>query len=241
MSEHLLFIADLHLNEEQPAIYQRFKQFLLEQAQQADALFILGDLFEYYLGDDANDQLAQTVAEDLRKISQKHHTECYFMAGNRDFLLSQDFAKRAELTILDNQSMITVDGQPLLLSHGDELCTDDIAYQKIRQQLRSSQWQQWFLSQSIDERIAFAQQAREQSQQHTKNTQAEIMDVNQAAVLTCFAENDCQLMLHGHTHRPAFHQFEVDNKPHKRMVVGDWHHQTSFIRYKNHHFQLLSY
>ncbi len=242
MPNHLLFIADLHLNDAEPEVYQRFSLFLRDHARDADALYILGDLFEYYLGDDALTSVAQKVGQDLKKLQEHYQTDCYFMAGNRDFLLASDFAKKAHLTLLDNQTLINLEGnQQLLLSHGDEMCTDDIEYQKVRLQLRSAQWQQWFVSQSIEDRIAFAKQAREQSQQHTSSTDSTIMDVNAQAVNDAFVKYNCQLMLHGHTHRPAFHQMTIDNKSHQRMVVGDWHYQTSFIEYKNNHFQLLSY
>lgn len=242
MTTHIIFIADLHLNDAEPEVYQRFSHFLRDHARHADALYILGDLFEYYLGDDALTGVTQRVCQDLKTLQQDHQTDCYFISGNRDFLLGKDFANGAKLTLLDNQSLITLENnQQLLLCHGDELCTDDIEYQKIRSQLRSTQWQQWFLTQSIQERIAFAKQAREKSQQHTSTTDSAIMDVNAQAVTDTFIRYNCQLMLHGHTHRPAFHQTEIDNKSHQRMVVGDWHYQTSFIEYKNNHFQLLCY
>jgi UDP-2,3-diacylglucosamine hydrolase len=232
-----LFIADLHLTDEQPEIYQRFKTFLDTKARKADVLYILGDLFEYYLGDDAQTEIAQTVCKELKNLSTEYQTECFFMPGNRDFLLAQDFAREAQLTLLKDPTPIQINNQTLILTHGDELCTDDIEYQKIRLQLRSKQWQQWFLSQSIDERIAFAEQARIKSQQHTQSVSSEIMDVNQQAVDNLYTFFQAKSMLHGHTHRPAFHI----NNGKQRMVVGDWHYQTSYIEYKNNHFQLIAY
>ncbi len=235
-----LFIADLHLTDEQPDIYQRFSDFLSQYAQDAEALYILGDLFEYYLGDDALSTVAQQVAKDLFELQQHHQTQCYFMAGNRDFLLGQTYADMAGLTLLPQNTLITLDNeQPLLLTHGDELCTDDVQYQTIRKQLRSPQWQQWFLNQSIDERIAFAQDARKKSQQHTQQATAEIMDVNAEAVIKAFTNHQCQLMLHGHTHRPAFHHYKEPDR--QRMVLGDWHHQTSFMRYSQQRFELINH
>ncbi|MBL4660967.1 MAG: UDP-2,3-diacylglucosamine diphosphatase [Alcanivoracaceae bacterium] len=241
MRQTTLFIADLHLNDSQPEIYQRFKSFIHDKAQDADSLYILGDLFEYYLGDDAITDVAQKVCDDLNNLTSKYQTKCYFMAGNRDFLLSSAFASAAGLIILEYPSIIVLDDEKLILTHGDELCTDDIEYQKIRQQLRSKKWQQWFLSLSLQERIAFANQARIKSQQHTQASKAEIMDVNQLAVVNLFKQHKTTLMLHGHTHRPAFHNFLIDNKQHHRMVVGDWHQQTSYIEHKNSNFQLSTY
>lgn len=240
MTQSTLFIADLHLNDAQPEITKRFKDFLTNKARNARALYILGDLFEYYLGDDAAIGIAHDICNELKKLSSQHNTQCYFMPGNRDFLLSSDFAKKSQLTLLDDSTAIQLDQHKIILTHGDALCTDDHAYQKIRQQLRSIQWQQWFLDQTIQERIAFAKQARIQSQEHTQTAGSEIMDVNQGAVDELFKQYNTEYMIHGHTHRPAFH---IDQKPQlerQRMVVGDWHYQTSYIEYKNNNFQLIA-
>ncbi len=236
LTDSTLFIADLHLNDAQPEIYDRFKEFIDNKARTARALYILGDLFEYYLGDDALSGVAQQVKHDLLELSNKHNTLCYFMPGNRDFLLANDFARQAQLTLLNDSSTIQLDNRKIILTHGDALCTDDKEYQKIRQQLRSEQWQQWFLTQTIDERIEFAKQARTQSQAHTQSVSDEIMDVNQQAVDELFAQHNTQYMIHGHTHRPAFHITDTS----QRMVVGDWHYQTSYIEYKNNNFQLIA-
>ncbi len=236
-TDNTLFIADLHLNDEQPEIYQRFKEFIDNKARTARALYVLGDLFEYYLGDDALTDVAQQVNQDLLELSNKHNTQCFFMAGNRDFLLANDFAKSAQLTLLTDSTTLQLGNKNIILTHGDALCTDDHEYQKVRLQLRSQQWQQWFLNQSIDERIEFAKQARIKSQAHTQSASDEIMDVNPQAVDELFAAYNTQYMIHGHTHRPAFHI--TDSK--QRMVVGDWHYQTSYIEYKNNTFQLIAY
>jgi len=237
LSDLKLFIADLHLTDHQPEIYQRFRAFLEDKARKANSLYILGDLFEYYLGDDALSEVSHVVCKDLKKLSSDYQTQCFFMPGNRDFLVANDFAKNAQLTILEDPTPISINGQTIVLSHGDELCTDDVEYQKVRQQLRSKQWQQWFLSQSINERIEFAKQARLKSQQHTQSVSDEIMDVNQSAVEKLFLKYQANYLLHGHTHRPAFHI----NEDKQRMVVGDWHYQTSYVEYKNNHFQLVAY
>ena len=233
-----LFIADLHLTDRQPEIYQRFKLFLNSKARNARALYILGDLFEYYLGDDAIQGVIKRVAKDLENLTEKYQTRCYFIAGNRDFLLGKGFSN--QLIHLQDESLISLEEHKLILTHADALCTDDNEYQKVRQQLRSPQWQKWFLSQSLAERIAFAKNAREQSKQHTSSSSVEIMDVNYDAVLALFEKHNAQFMLHGHTHRPAFHQINHNGKMLHRMVVGDWHNQISYIEYKNNHFQLLT-
>jgi len=233
-----LFIADLHLNDQQPDIYQRFKDFLDNKARDARALYILGDLFEYYLGDDAISGVIQSVCQDLHELVKNHKVECFFMHGNRDFLLSSGFANKASLTILNDPTCIQLDDNKIILTHADELCTDDTEYQKVRQQLRDPQWQKWFLNQSISERIEFAKQARIKSQQHTQSASNEIMDVNNQAVIDLFLKHQSPFMLHGHTHRPSSHNHVINNIHHQRMVLGDWHYQTSYIEYKNNNFQL---
>lgn len=239
MNPATLFIADLHLNDQQPEIHKRFVGFLKNKARDARALYILGDLFEYYLGDDFQQGVIAQVAQELNQLVTQHQTECYFMAGNRDFLVSNDFAKSAQLTLLKAPTLIHLDANAVILCHGDHLCTDDIEYQKIRTQLRSEQWQDTFLKMNIQQRIEFAQQARIKSQEHTQSSQAEIMDVNTQAVENLFSQYpESHFLLHGHTHRPAFHQLKIKDKPMQRMVVGDWHYQTSYIEYKNNSFQL---
>ena len=241
MQKNILFIADLHLNDQQPEIYKRFLKFLNHKARYARALYILGDLFEYYLGDDALNDVAKSVSKDLALLNSKHNVKCFFMAGNRDFLVSNQFAELSQIEILDDPTLIEIEGRKVILTHADELCTDDHEYQKIRKQLRSTQWQHWFLNLSISERIEFAKQARIKSQEHTQNMESEIMDVNLSAVENLFKQYKCTHMIHGHTHRPAFHQTLIKQTPHNRMVLGDWHHQTSYIEYKNSHFQLVTY
>jgi UDP-2,3-diacylglucosamine hydrolase len=203
-------------------------------------LYILGDLFEYYLGDDAIAGVIEQVAKDINQLVNKHKVQCYFMPGNRDFLLSDGFAQMALLTVIDDPTCIQLDNKKVILTHADELCSDDIEYQKIRLQLRDKQWQQWFLSQTIGQRIEFAKQARIKSQQHTQASKDEIMDVNNQAVVDLFLKHQTQYMIHGHTHRPSFHTHTINNTEHMRMVVGDWHYQTSYIEYKNNNFQLIT-
>lgn len=231
-----LFIADLHLCQQHPDITERFIAFCRQQARQADRLYILGDLFEYWLGDDAIDDIARTVQSELKQL-KKLGCDCYFMAGNRDFLLGETFAQSCDLTLLTEPHIIDLYGRHALLVHGDAECTDDVAYQQARQQLRDPQWQQQFLAMSINQRIEFAQQAREQSQQHTASSEMAIMDVNPQAIEHLFKTHEVNLLIHGHTHRPAVHQHDNNT----RIVMGDWHHQTHFLETTATTLRLINY
>lgn len=233
------FISDLHLCDQQPQITKRFIQFCQSKARQARALYILGDLFEYWLGDDVLDKTSQTVKMHLQKLSE-HGVDVYFIAGNRDFLLGQDYANSCGMKLLKEPHVIELNKEKILLIHGDAECTDDIAYQQVRTMLRDSKWQQQFLAKSIEERIVFAQNAREQSQKHTKNAMSgteDIMDVNQYAIEQQFDEHDVELMIHGHTHRPGIHQHQQRT----RIVLGDWHHQVSYLKLNDTGFELIAH
>jgi UDP-2,3-diacylglucosamine hydrolase len=229
------FIADLHLCEQQPQITQSFVQFCRNKARNARALYILGDFFEYWLGDDAIDATARVVQAELIKLNQSG-VELFFMTGNRDFLLGPDYAKQCGMTVLEEPHVIDLYGQAVLLIHGDAQCIDDQVYQQTRAMLRNPTWQQQFLSMPIEQRIEFAQEARKKSQQHTKNSQQEIMDVNQEAIDQLFQTHNVKTIIHGHTHRPAIHQI----KDQKRIVLGDWHHQTSYLAVTSTGYQLVN-
>ena len=231
----IYFIADLHLCEQQPQITKSFIQFCRNKARNARALYILGDFFEYWLGDDAIDNTARVVQVELLKLSQSG-VELFFMAGNRDFLLGSDYAKQCGMTVLEEPHVIDLYGEPVLLIHGDAQCIDDQVYQQTRAMLRNPTWQQQFLSMPIEQRIEFAQEARKKSQLHTQNSQQEIMDVNQGAVDQLFQAHKVKTIIHGHTHRPAIHQ----NNDYKRIVLGDWHHQTSYLAVTSTGFQLVN-
>lgn len=235
-SRKILFIADLHLCEQHPEITTRFIDFCRQQALDAERLYILGDLFEYWLGDDAIDAVAQTVQTELIMLAE-NGCQCFFMAGNRDFLLGEKFAQTCQLAILHEPEIIQLFERSTLLVHGDAQCTDDIAYQQARKQLRNPQWQQQFLANSIPERIEFARQARQQSQAHTGRSTMDIMDVNNVAIEQLFQQHQVNLIIHGHTHRPAVHQ-HGDNT---RIVLGDWHHQTHFLEATPSHLRLVNY
>lgn len=224
-----LFISDLHLDQARPHIIDIFRRFIVEEAVNADALYILGDLFEAWIGDDADDETGKQFVDAMRPLRDARKP-CFYMHGNRDFLLGEDFARKAGMTLLPDPSVIDIDGTPTLLMHGDTLCTNDQAYQAFRQQVRSPKWQQTFLSQSIEKRQAFASQARQESQRHTKNnSDAAIMDVNQGAVEAVMKSAKVHRLVHGHTHRPATHTFKSHGETFERIVLADWYRQSSHL------------
>lgn len=218
-----LFISDLHLDQSRPEIISIFERFIAEKAIHADALFILGDLFEAWIGDDADDPTGNQFVEAMRPMREARRA-CFYMHGNRDFLLGERFAKEAGMTLLPDPSVIDLYGTPTLLMHGDTLCTDDIAYQEFRKLARSPEWQRQFLSQSIEKRQEFANQARQESQRHTGNSSnAAIMDVNQEAVEAAMTPANALRLIHGHTHRPAIHALSIDARSAERIVLSDWY------------------
>ena len=233
-NDSVFFISDLHLSPKHPQITDRFKAFIEHKARQGRALYILGDLFEYWLGDDATDTLAAEVAASLSQLAQ-HDIKIYYMHGNRDFLIGEAYAQRCQFEILPDPTIHTLFGHSWILTHGDALCTDDQAYQAVRQVVREPVWQQDFLRKSIPERIAFAEQARQKSSEHTQTASQSIMDVNQQAVSALFAEHAQSLCIHGHTHRPAVHTHEDTT----RVVLGDWHDNSSYVRMHQNGYQLI--
>ena len=220
-----LFISDLHLSSERPAIGGLFLQFLNEQAPQAEAVYILGDLFEAWLGDDVIAPEAQAILDAMRRLSDGG-TALYVMHGNRDFLLGKGFAELSGATLLDDPFVLKLYGTPTLLMHGDLLCTDDLPYQAMRQQLRQPEWIKGFLAKSVEERIAFAQSLRQRSKKETGEKDEAIMDVNATTVQQYVERYGISRIIHGHTHRPAIHQ----NGNIQRCVLGDWYQQGSVLR-----------
>jgi UDP-2,3-diacylglucosamine hydrolase len=225
-----LFIADLHLDPSRPQITALFENYLASnEVRHADALYILGDLVEAWIGDDDDAELPQRIARAIRAVHDAS-VPVYFMVGNRDFLLGEAFAQRAGLTLLDDGTVHDLYGSPTLLMHGDVLCTDDVAYQAVRAQVRTAQWKAQILSMSLGARRAFAAKARADSRAHTGSTMETIMDVNAGAVAEAMHNAGVTRLIHGHTHRPAVHSFEVDGQPSKRIVLGDWYEQGSVLR-----------
>lgn len=221
-----LFISDLHLDEARPRLIAAFEEFLAGEARGARALYILGDLFESYIGDDDDAALNARVARATRKLRDAG-VPVYFMHGNRDFLLGEDYAARAGVTLLADPTVVELAGERVLLMHGDTLCTDDAAYLQFRKLVRDPAWQRAFLAKPLAERRAFAAQARGESRKHTANAKPEIMDVNQSAVETAMRTHGVHRLIHGHTHRPATHHFDIDGSKAERIVLGDWYEQSS--------------
>lgn len=229
-----LFISDLHLDAERPRITELFGRFLRDEARGADALYILGDLFEAWVGDDDPSETGAFVADALRAVADAG-TPVSFIHGNRDFLLGRDYARRAGMAILAEPSVVMLYGRPALLMHGDTLCTGDVAYQQFRAQTRDPSWQAQFLAQPLAARLAFAHQARTASKAHQQGLQGQgtmetITDVAPDAVAETFIRFGVDMMIHGHTHRPAVHEVEAGGRGCRRIVLGDWYEQGSVLR-----------
>lgn len=236
-----LFISDLHLAPERPDIIHLFERFLDEQARHAASLYILGDLVEYWLGDDDEARGLASVFNKMKQISDQG-VAMYLMHGNRDFLMGKQLAKRIGCKLIDDPTLVTFDKQPVLLMHGDTLCTDDVDYIKMRTFLRNPAWQNDFLEKPLAERIIMAKALREKSAEETRNKSAEIMDVNAAAVEQAFITHKTRLMIHGHTHRPYIHKLVVNKKPATRIVLGDWYTHGSYLEFNGvNNYKLLTF
>ncbi|MEX0942792.1 MAG: UDP-2,3-diacylglucosamine diphosphatase [Pseudomonadales bacterium] len=213
-----LFISDLHLMQARPDITGAFLDFLEYHTAHTEALYILGDFFEVWLGDDDASPFNRSIIEAVAAVSAPK----YFMHGNRDFLIGEAACNAMGATLLDEETVIDLYGRPALLMHGDTLCTADTAYMAARKMLRDPVFQADFLSKSIPERVAFAEGARQQSKAHTRESTADIMDVTQAEVRRVMNTHRVDLLIHGHTHRPRIHQLDLDSNPAERIVLGDW-------------------
>ena len=224
-----LFISDLHLDASRPEVTRLFLNFLDNEAYSAQALYILGDLFEAWLGDDDPDPHHARVAAALAAVADSG-TPVYFLAGNRDFLLGEDYARRAGMKLLTEPQRLNLYDTPTVILHGDVLCTDDTEYQKFRHMVRNPVWQQEFLAKPLAARQALAAQAREHSESRGKTLAPDITDVNARAVVEMFREHGVPRLIHGHTHRPAIHRLEVDGEVCERIVLGDWYTQGSVLR-----------
>ena len=224
----LLFISDLHLSSERPDIIELFVNFMNVDAQSADALYILGDLFEVWLGDDYCEPEIEPAIKALKDYSDSGKS-LLVIHGNRDFLMGAGFEKMTGCKILPDPSPLTIHGKSVLISHGDELCIDDTEYMEFRNMVRDPKWQAAFLAKSVEERVAFAQQARSESISKTQQKAMDIMDVNQNAVEQLMEKHGADVLIHGHTHRPNTHHFIVNGKPMKRIVLGDWYTNGSVL------------
>ena len=225
-----VFISDLHLAPERPEIIKLFIKFVDEIAADADALYILGDFLEYWLGDDDPASALTPVFNKLIELDEKYKTKIFFMHGNRDFLIGNKLAEHCHFTLIDDIHKIKIRNHHALLMHGDTLCTDDIEYQKFRAMVRSTQWKQEILSKTLEERKQIAHSLREKSKKSAAEKDEYIMDVNQKTTDDVFTENNINLLIHGHTHRPAIHHKIINNNNTTRIVLGDWYKTGSYLR-----------
>lgn len=227
---HSLFISDLHLASERNRIVQQFFAFLTGPARGTDALYVLGDLFEYWVGDDdLDDPLNESVAKGFASLAAEG-TAVYFMHGNRDLLVGQEFARRSSARLLDDPTALDLYGTPTLLMHGDTLCTDDVEYQKFRAYARNPRNQARFLAQPVAARHAEIEALRVRNESAKQGKTAEIMDVNNGAVEQALRQAGFPRLIHGHTHRPGRHVHRVDGRDCERWVLGDWYENGSYLR-----------
>jgi len=226
----IISISDLHLMPERPEIMDLFVRFAEDIASKADSLYILGDFLEVWWGDDDPAAGYQDVFNSLIKLATEDKTEIFLMHGNRDFMIGEALAKRCHFNIIHDPHKISLEKRDVLLMHGDTLCIDDVEYQKFRQMVRNPLWQQQVLTKTLAERFQLAQSIRENSKQSTTGKDEYIMDVNQAETEKVFLENDIDLIIHGHTHRPAIHHKTINGNDTTRIVLGDWHEAGSYLR-----------
>lgn len=239
MTAHTLFISDLHLSPDTPWISDRFVYFLNNIAPHADALYILGDLFEYWLGDDQACDFAHHMADQIRACSI--HTPVYFMCGNRDFLIGPHFAKRAGMQIIKDPCSIALYGRCIALTHGDDLCTLDRQHLYYRKVAYNRLVQRAFLLTPHRWRLKIAQRLRQQSKRFRRSYHDRITDVTVSAAQKRAQKMNCHFMIHGHTHRPEIHHHTDYTPPLTRVVLGAWHDHADYCRIENSgNFQLLT-
>ncbi|MFA6051714.1 MAG: UDP-2,3-diacylglucosamine diphosphatase [Methylobacter sp.] len=221
MNQETLFISDLHISLEKPEITRRFLAFLKDRAPKAAAVYILGDLFDTWIGDDDPTPPSNKIRKQLKQLTDSG-TKVYLQQGNRDFLLGNKFCEDTGVTLIDDYLVIDLQGTPTLLTHGDLLCTDDLPYQAFRVKSHTPEWQRYVLSKPLLVRLIMARWYRFRSYFHKRNKTQEIMDVNQDTVINVMREHRCLRLIHGHTHRPAIHDFEINGQPAQRFVLAAW-------------------
>lgn len=234
------FIADIHLCAQEPAITAGFLRFLREDAPQADALYILGDLFEAWIGDDDPAPLHAEVASALNDLHQQG-VPCFFIHGNRDFLLGRRFARTSLMQLLPEKKVLELYGRRVVILHGDTLCTDDVGYQKFRKKVHNPLIQKLFLALPLTWRLAIAAKMRANSKASNSGKSLEVMDVNPQAVIREMENNGVEWMIHGHTHRPAIHEVPLDGKTGHRAVLGAWHEEGSMIKISAEGVELITF
>lgn len=232
-----LFVSDVHLDAAAPEAVDQFLDFLRTHAADSEALYILGDLFEAWVGDDDPDPTKARVCDGLRALTSAG-VGCFVLHGNRDFLIGRDFCYRTGSRLLADPVVADLDGERVLLTHGDALCTDDHSYQELRSTVRTPDWQRRFLGLPLADRELIANQARAGSKEHISRTIPDIMDVNQDAVSTAYRATKVRRIIHGHTHRPGVHDTAIEGEPAQRLVLGAWYEQGSYIHYQNGRYEL---
>jgi UDP-2,3-diacylglucosamine hydrolase len=232
-----LFVSDLHLDAHAPQAIEQFLWFLGAHAAQAEVLYILGDLFEAWIGDDDPDPEKERVCAGLQRLTSRG-VACFVLHGNRDFLLGAGFAARTGSVLLPDPVIVELGGERVLLTHGDALCTDDHPYQELRSTVRNLEWQQRFLALPLAVRAALAEQARSGSRAHTARAVPYVMDVNTGAVAAAHRATGARRIIHGHTHRPGMHETMLDGQPAYRMVLGAWYEQGSYLYYEAGRYEL---
>ena len=232
-----LFVSDVHLDASAPAAVEQFLGFIETHAAKAEALYILGDLFEVWVGDDDKDADKKAVISALRRLTARG-VACFVLHGNRDFLLGRGFCDDTGSRLLPDPVVAEFDGERVLLTHGDALCIDDHPYQELRSIVRTAPWQRRFLSLPIADRELLADEARAGSRQHTSRTIPKIMDVNSEAVAKAYRVAAVRRIIHGHTHRPGIHDTSVDGTPVQRIVLGAWYEQGSYLVYERGRYEL---
>lgn len=235
----IYFIADLHLSEDRPDITACFLSFLQAEAPKAQTLYILGDLFEYWVGDDDDSPFVAKIAKALKTLSLSG-TEIYFIHGNRDFLLGKKYAQKAGMQLLPESCVVDLFGQKALIMHGDTLCTRDIDYQKFRKKSRSWWWQLMIKSLPLNMRKKIAASYRHKSAQAKQSKSLDIMDVTEEEVVYQLEQAQVQLLIHGHTHRPAKHLLQANNHAAQRIVLGDWYQQGAWLKVSATEMELLN-
>lgn len=231
MKSETLFISDLHLSAVRPAATRRFLDFIRQQAQGAERLFILGDLFDAYIGDDDNSTPNREIKAALRQLNASG-TQLFFQHGNRDFLVGERFCRETGASLLEDYSVIDLYGEAALITHGDLLCTDDLLYQSARVRVRAPEWKRRALSKPLLLRQLYARWYRLKSHLDKRKKSADIMDANQQAVAETLRHFGVTTLIHGHTHRPGLHAFEIDHQPARRFVLAEWGSDGSILRWR---------
>ncbi len=236
----VFFVSDLHLKPERPDLTRAFSRLINTRFQNASELFLLGDIFEAWIGDDTPTPTLEPVFEALKQLSDKG-CKIYFQHGNRDFLVGEQFAQSIDAILLPEELTVELPVGKAVISHGDQLCTDDTEYVQFRTMVRNPHWQAEFLGKPLQERLAIAKQLRDASKERTAEKSEYITDVNPDAVAGLFKTSGVSLMIHGHTHRPCIHQHEIENKPVTRIVLGDWDTLGWYLKVDEHGYDLINF